>query len=386
MAGNISLIPTVGMAILGSLFLTFCENVDARQSESTATQISADLLPPPRLAPDQIAKGWIALFDGRSLFGWRAESRTNWHVENGELVADEGESGLLRTASQFDDFELWLEYASEATTQVFLRTSPKPRGRDAIAIDVAETAGEYRKLRIKVVVDVLEIAIDGSAIDLSSNAIAAVRRGYIGLHFNGKPVRFRKVLLRPIFTPDDTLSALSAWHASHGIGFTAKTPGNQTIELTGGPGFLESRKPFANFIFQSQCNISMGGNSGVFFRCIPGENTNGYESQIDNSMTDGDPGRPANGGTGGVFRRKDARRIVARDEAWFAKTIVVEGPHVAVWVNGFQVTDWTDKRAPNVNPRRGLRMQAGSLMLQGHDEHTSVRFREIRVREIHDRR
>jgi hypothetical protein len=125
-----------------------------------------------------------------------------------------------------------------------------------------------------------------------------------------------------------------------------------------------------------------GLNSGVFFRSIPGEYNNGYESQIQNAVHDNDPAKPVDCGTGGIFRRQNARRVVASDGHWFAKTIIADGPHMAVWVNGFQVSDWTDERAADDNPRKGLRLKPGTLQLQGHDPTTDIRFRALRAIEL----
>src|SRR5690606_40013127 len=97
-------------------------------------------------------------------------------------------------------------------------------------------------------------------------------------------------------------------------------------------------------------------NSGIFFRCIPGETMNGYEAQIHNGFHDGDRTRPIDCGTGGIFRRQDARVVAANDQQWFAMTLVAQGRHMAVWVNGLQVTDWTDTRDQDPNPRNGLRL------------------------------
>jgi hypothetical protein len=108
----------------------------------------------------------------------------------------------------------------------------------------------------------------------------------------------------------------------------------------------------------------------------------GYESQIHNGYRDGDRTQPIDCGTGGIFRRVNARRVVSDDGVWFRKTIIAEGPHVSVWVNGYQVTDWTDERQPNENPRRGLRTTAGSIMLQGHDPTTNLMFRGLVASEL----
>ena len=55
---------------------------------------------------------------------------------------------------------------------------------------------------------------------------------------------------------------------------------------------------------------------------------------------------------------------------------------MAVWVNGVQVSDWTDTRKPDPNPRRGLRLEAGTIMIQGHDPTTDLSFRNLRIVEM----
>jgi hypothetical protein len=51
-------------------------------------------------------------------------------------------------------------------------------------------------------------------------------------------------------------------------------------------------------------------------------------------------------------------------------------------VNGYQVTDWTDTRPENENPRNGLRVGPGHLSIQGHDPTTDLSFRNLRVAEL----
>ncbi len=43
---------------------------------------------------------------------------------------------------------------------------------------------------------------------------------------------------------------------------------------------------------------------------------------------------------------------------------------------------WTDERAKDENPRKGLRLDAGHLSIQGHDPTTDLLFRNIRLAEI----
>jgi hypothetical protein len=74
--------------------------------------------------------------------------------------------------------------------------------------------------------------------------------------------------------------------------------------------------------------------------------------------------------------------VVSNDRQWFTKTIIAHGRHVAVWVNGYQVSDWTDPRPEHDNPRQGFRGQAGVISLQGHDPTTDLSFRNLRIVEL----
>ena len=86
--------------------------------------------------------------------------------------------------------------------------------------------------------------------------------------------------------------------------------------------------------------------------------------------------------TGGIFRRQVGRNVGPKDGEWNYLTIAARGPQIATWVNGIQVTDWTDTREEHDNPRNGLRLQPGTIQLQGHDADTKILFRNFRVVEI----
>ena len=90
--------------------------------------------------------GWIGLFDGKTTFGWTASNLQNWEANptTGELRTEgKGKTELLRTTTQFDDFELHLEFkaAAETNSGVFIRTNPKPKSaaRDCYEINIAAT-------------------------------------------------------------------------------------------------------------------------------------------------------------------------------------------------------------------------------------------------------
>jgi hypothetical protein len=155
------------------------------------------------------------------------------------------------------------------------------------------------------------------------------------------------------------------------------------IHLTNGPGDLQSDGKYADFVLQLEFKTNGDGlNSGIFFRCIPDQYQNGYECQISNKPADGDKTKPADGGTGAIYRRQAARKIVANDKEWTHLTLIARGPTFATWVNGYPVCVWTDERAKDENPRKGLRLDAGHLSIQGHDPTTDLLFRNLRLAEI----
>ena len=61
--------------------------------ETTANAAAADSQPtadakswPKLLTDEELAAGWIALFDGETLFGWKANSEADWKVQDGAIV------------------------------------------------------------------------------------------------------------------------------------------------------------------------------------------------------------------------------------------------------------------------------------------------------------
>jgi hypothetical protein len=155
------------------------------------------------------------------------------------------------------------------------------------------------------------------------------------------------------------------------------------LHLTNGPGQLDTEKDFTNFVLQLDCKVNGDRlNSGVFFRTLRKGRWAGYESQIQNSFKNNDRTQPKDYGTGAIYRRQPARYVVPNDHEWFTKTIVADGPHMAVWVNGYQVSDWTDKRPEKESPREGKRLGAGAIALQGHDATTDFSFRNLRASEL----
>ena len=77
--------------------------------------------PEPLLSQSQLADGWVQLFDGQTLCGWKANSQANWSVRAGAIHADTGPPGLLVTTVPFADYELTCDsgWPLEATAGCF---------------------------------------------------------------------------------------------------------------------------------------------------------------------------------------------------------------------------------------------------------------------------
>jgi hypothetical protein len=147
-----------------------------------------------------------------------------------------------------------------------------------------------------------------------------------------------------------------------------------TILIEGGRGHLELLQPHANVVIQATAlTRSENTNSGIFFRCIPGEDMNGYECQIHHGFKE-DRRRPVDSGSGAIFRRQAAKAVLSDEGRPVHVTIIADGPRIATWVEGVQVVHWEDTRKPDPNPRKGLRTEAGTIMLQGHDPGTKIEF------------
>ena len=366
------------------------------------------------LTTEELTEGWISLFDGETLYGWRPNEKANWSVIDGAITADSGKPSLLCTTSQWGNYQLKLDFKTVegGNSGVFLRTRPTVDVKvdsQAYEINITgpgakndfPTGGIVQRQKAEPIVtpsadwQTMEVTADGPKITITINGTEVVNytdpdplgRGFIGLQYRTGKIQFRNIKLRPLgekslFNGKD----LTGWNTYPDMASVFSVTEKGEINVVNGKGQLETKDAYGDFTLQLEVFVAGEKlNSGVFFRCIPGETMNGYESQIQNGFLDGNRNKPADCGTGGFFRRQNARRVVADDFTWFFQTIHADGNHMAAWVNGYQVSDWVDRRKPDKNPRRGLRLEPGTIMLQGHDPTTNISFRNLRISELPER-
>jgi hypothetical protein len=366
--------------------------------------VNVEALLEARLPAEELDLGWIRLFDGQSLLGWKASSEVDWKVDNGEIIAKEGQAGFLLTEVRFSDYEIELEFQADEKTNsgLFLRTSEsvKDPAKDCYEINIAPVdnpfptgsivgrakvsdqvtapeAGQWHSLHALVDQDHIQVWVNGQqAADYKDTT--GLTAGQIGLQFKEGPIRFRNIRLRPIGYSVLPKAQKSDWNEPAGT-IEASFTDTGTIKLKGGRGHIELLQPHANLCLQATAlTLTENVNSGIFLRCIPGEDMNGYECQIHHGFKE-DRRRAVDAGSGSIFRRQNAKAVLSDEGKPVHITIIADGPTMATWVEGVPVVAWTDTRAPNENPRKGLRTEAGTIMLQGHDPGSEVEFTALSI-------
>ncbi|MBS0266451.1 MAG: DUF1080 domain-containing protein [Planctomycetes bacterium] len=372
--------------------------------------------PPVRGATDNsltkgaIEAGWIKLFDGETLFGWKSnKDDVNWEITRGVVHADKGGIGLLVTTVEFADYEVLCDFrlSKGGNSGIFLRTlfNPQEVQTDCYELNMCDShpafptgslvglakperpvSGEEEWMTYHVVCqgNRIDVKLDGQPIlSYTDTRPQARARGFIGLQKNAGKAEYKNIFLRPLSAqPLFNGKDLTGWRKVPG-GKSEFAVAEGAIHVTNGRGFLETEATWGDFILQSQ--IKTNGkhlNSGIFFRALPGteqEPSNGYEAQVQNAYDKNDRTKPSDFGTGAIYRRVKARRVVSNDFEWFTMTVAATGPQISVWVEGEQVTDWMDPRPPHENPREGRRTKPGHFSLQGHDPTTDLLFRNLRV-------
>jgi len=369
------------------------------------------------LTPKEIAEGWILLFDGKTTFGWTSPNASGWTIVDRLLAPQAEKPGLLVTTTVWSDYDLSLEYRTNnpKAFRVLLSTDAEGRQDDRARTvsSLTGSSGGWVRMRLgcrggRVHSHSEEFGGGGVAKKTEASNDAPPMQGHIALAGNGFIVR--NIKLRPLNTkPLLKGKILDGWKKYEGDKARAKSTFSVTKEgwlsVKNGPGDLQTQDQWANFVLQLECKTNGERlNSGVFFRCLPGEYQMGYEAQIHNGFSD-PPGKEytlevydpkthtlkekrkerftaLDYGTGAIYRRQPARFQMAKDREWFALTVAAQGRHLATWVNGVQVVDWTDNRPLTANAREGCYLKKGPISIQGHDPTTDLVFRNLRLAEL----
>lgn len=345
--------------------------------------------PSTTLTPQQGADGWLLLFDGESPFAWTVQGEVE--VAQGQMIFRQANA-----AATYDpllgDYDLRLKAEGpgrlEFVNPAGAITIPLPEGLTQLNLAVRQ--GE--KNAYTPVPAVPADTPQNRSGQVTLKAPARLRLSPAETQpptqkpatLSLRELTARPVGLKPLFNGKD----LDGWKVFDGDAGKRKlasrfdvTPEGE-LHIRNGPGDLQTTRTYANFLLQLQCKTNGPLlNSGVFFRCMPQQYQNGYEAQIHNGYL-GDRSNPLDYGTGAIYRRVKARRVVSNDGEWFTLTVLANGKRIRTWVNGYPTVDWQDDRPEHENPRQGSRTAAGHISLQGHDPTTDILFRDIRLVEL----
>jgi hypothetical protein len=327
---------------------------------------------PNTLTPKEIADGWILLFDGETTFGWKAEGDVT--IKDGVMSLNGGESDPVVTSAFSGACHGEYSYSEDGSEW----------RNAAFRIDL-----------VKPGMGLLKVEFDGIAptVSLTLGDASPVFRCKRRQTLHLRSIRVRPAAMVDLFNGKD----LSGWKLYDAARARAIDPKKKDVpvksqytvtkegwlNVKNGPGDLQTEGQWADFVVQLEC-ISNGKhlNSGLFFRAIPDLYQEGYEAQIRNEWMGDDRTKPVDFGTGAIYRRQPARKVVSTDGEWFTMTLAAHGRHLATWVNGYQVTDWTDDRKEADNGRNGFKKGKGALSIQGHDPTTDLSFRNVRIQSL----
>jgi len=221
----------------------------------------------------------------------------------------------------------------------------------------------------------------------------AFHHGKIQLQSEGAELYFRKIEARPIHEiPPELLIHVPAsapeekdfnplFAARESEGWAQCGPGKFTIEngvatASGGMGlWWYTNRAYTNFVLRGSFKQEQElADSGIFVRFPnPGNDPwvavkNGHEMEI------GDP-NPENPTwrTGSIYPFKASTRAGTHPGQWNDFELVCTGHNYLVRINGVAVTSWTD-------PER--RCASGYIGLQNYDDGKTVRFRNLRIKEL----
>jgi hypothetical protein len=347
------------------------------------------------LPAEESAAGWLLLQGGDTTFGWEVAGPAK--VKDRVLVLGGNKKTSAATTTAFGDFELHfdLDTGGQEATVTFGNSAQVFKTNGWAEISIKRTGNQVNTESRGIVEGSGRgtggpVAATPIRIEVPAGATAQLRH-----------VKLKPLGLKAVFNGKD----LTGWKPIPGKKSKFSVTEKGWLRIQNGPGDLQTTGQWGDFVLQLA--VFTNGkhlNSGVFFRAIPGQFWSGYEAQIQNQVVP-PPGKEyrlevfdpkthkrvaikkekypgADYGTGGIYNRQPARRVVSRDKEWFTMTVIAHGKHLAVWVNGYQTADFTDHRPVGNNARSGCKIAKGPISLQGHDATTDLFFRNIRMAEL----
>jgi hypothetical protein len=172
-------------------------------------------------------KGWIALFNGKTLDGWAAPGEgkpgDGWVIDDGALVR-KTKAGDIWTKQRYGDFVLELEFRAEGNSGVFIRTdNPKDNVQTGIEIQL-DKPRDPGKHSVGAIYD-LQAPSKNTAIEGWNKMVITARGSVLKVQLNGEqiaemnPDRWTEPGMNPDGTKNKFKTALKDFKREGHIGF-----------------------------------------------------------------------------------------------------------------------------------------------------------------------
>ncbi|NUO79696.1 DUF1080 domain-containing protein [candidate division KSB1 bacterium] len=352
---------------------------------------------------NQPPEGFVALFNGRDLSGWKglvenpvkraqmsaeamaaaqakADSimHAHWRVlEDGVLFFEGKGYQNLCTANDYGDFELLCDWKIEPNgdSGLYLRGVPQVQIWDPVQwkigsgglynnqkhaskpLQIADRpTGEWNTFRIMMLGEAVTVYLNDVLVvdnvpleNFWERESPLYPTGQIELQAHNSPLYFKNIFIREIPRPKQLFSGplfngkdLSGWQIINGKAGTWKVE-NEILYTEGeGGGWLSTTREFENFKLELDFRVPAEGNSGVFLRA-PHEGDPAYTGMevqvLDDYATKWAKLKPWQY-CGSVYAvQAPSERASKAANEWQHYEIICNGPRVQVTLNGKKIVD-----------------------------------------------
>ena len=299
------------------------------------------------LTPEEIADGWVLLFDGKTLDGWKDYNGTTltqpWHVVDGCIQAKgdgSDASGYIVTDKEYENFELSWDW------KLWLN------GQKIVEFEAWTDDWHAKK---------------NSGKWANAPEYGLAKKGVLCLQDHGYPASFRNLKIKELprktgkevnlFNGVDLTGwepyGTEKWYVKDGLLVCESGPDKQY-------GYLATRDYYDDFDLTVEFKQEADGNSGVFIRSFveEGVKVNGWQVEV----------APKGHDTGGIYESygrgwlvqiPDEKENILKEGDWNTMRIKVQGDNVQTWLNGQEMVNLNDEKIGAGKGRIALQIHDG---------------------------
>lgn len=361
----------------------------------------------------------------------------HWVVKDGVLVSD-GQEPYLATKEDYGDFEMWVDWKilAKGDSGIYLRGAPQvqiwdPTDKEAhkngsdkgsgalwnnkknerFPSEVADKpVGEWNRMYIRMIGPYVTVKLNGKEVvhnvimeNYYDPSIPIFAKGPIYLQTHGNESYFRNVFLREI--PQEEAAKALAEIRGGETGFTPLFNGKdltgwidavENYEVADGAirckpdkgGNLLTKDSYDNFIVRLEYRLPPGGNNGLAIRTEPKNGEAAFNAMEIQVLDDTDKQYETIHDyqyDGSLYGLAPAKRGFRRPQGeWNYQEVTVDGDHLNVQLNGFEILD-TNIAEARKKPMDG-REHPGAARTSGHfgfcGHNSPVEFRNIRIKRL----